>query len=140
MACGTLLVTASVIALSPAPLMAPNTLPNPNPVIPERMPSLRSPVAAVVARPEPMAPAAALLKPLAKRPPSVDPLRRLVPKKDPRRGARKGRNASCWPVTGLTVNCPVGDRDAKIPTSIGFMWTNIESPYLPYLASSLATP
>ena len=36
------------------------------------------------------------------------------PKKPPSKGARKGKNASCWPVTGLVVSLPVGDK-AAIP-------------------------
>ena len=50
----------------------------------------------------------------------------------------KGKNASFCPVSGLVVNCPVGDREASISTSIGFMCTIMVSPYLPLEAKWLA--
>ena len=94
---------------------APSALPIPKPVRPDMMPSLRLPVAAVVANPEPIAPAIAELNPAPPtNPPSVDPASNEEPNMLPSKGARKGKNASGWPVIGLVVNFPVGER-AAIP-------------------------
>ena len=72
-----------------------------------------SPVTAVVARPEPIAPAAKELRPPAPTNPAAVPVRAALPAKLPSNGAKKGRNASGWPVMGFLVRDPVGDRDAN---------------------------
>ena len=77
------------------------------------IPSLMSPVTAVVARPEPIAPIAVaprLPKPrlVANAPPAI-----ALPPKLPSKGNKKGKNASGCPVIGFVVNSPVGDKDAN---------------------------
>ena len=93
------------------------------------MPFLRSPVAAVVARPEPIAleraafpaiPVSAVPRaPLPKAAPAAP--KRELPNALPNSGAKKGKNASGCPVTGLVVSDPVGDKAAIPSTSTGFM-------------------
>ena len=101
---------------------APNAFPTPKPVSPDIIPSLRSPVTAVVARPEPTALASAEFAPrAASPPPKVVPVPSAVPiaaKADPpnmlpNKGAKNGKNASGCPVIGLVVREPVGDKDAN---------------------------
>ena len=100
-----------------ASLAAPNALPNPNPVIPETRPFLMSPVAAVVARPEPIALASAVFPASA----GIIVGKKAEPNALPNNGAKKGKNASGCPVTGLVVSDPVGDKAAIPCTSTGFM-------------------
>ena len=102
---------------------APNAFPTPKPVSPDIIPSLRSPVTAVVARPEPTALASAAFAPRAVSPdPKAVPPSKAEPpravKADPpnmlpNKGAKNGKNASGCPVIGLVVREPVGDKDAN---------------------------
>ena len=63
--------------------------------MPDIIPSLMSPVSAVVASPEPIAPAARELSPAPPiKPPKAEPVKKVLPSALPSKGAKKGRKAS----------------------------------------------
>ena len=73
--------------------------------MPEISPFLRSPSIIAVVRPDPIAPAKAVL-------PTIPP-KAVLPNIPPKIGAKKGKKASGWPVSGFIVKDPVGDMDAS---------------------------
>tara|TARA_R110000822_G_scaffold305862_1_gene431815 strand:+ start:637 stop:1059 length:423 start_codon:yes stop_codon:yes gene_type:complete len=102
------------IASVPAEPKEPKAEPMPKPVIPEINPFLRSPSIKAVVRPEPIAPAAAELNPAAPNIPAApSPVKAELPNIPPKMGAKKGKKASGWPVSGFIVKDPVGDMDAS---------------------------